>query len=312
MEKQHMMTADTASTLENLLSAAQTVCIFFPEQASPDVILSAAALSQGLSNIGKTVTISSPGPIGERLHQFVGVGEVTSEIGNKNLDVSFPYIEDQVDKVSYHIDEESHTFHLVVQPKKGIRPLDPTQVQYTFSGADADLIFTIGLDQLDHLGHLYIGYEQLFSDTNIVSIHNYETSYGTLKITTEGSSSVAETVTNIFQQLNMALEAEIATNLLAGVETATQTFKSLAVSAQTFETAAKLLAAGARRVRLGNEPTESVGGPADGFAAMLGKTSQRSTELQPNRDASRPGQNKQKIKGDKHYQPSQIGGVGRN
>lgn len=248
-----MMTAESLSTISTLVNGAHTVCVFFPEKASHDVILSAVTFARGLRSLGINVTVSTPGLIAEKMKQFAGVDEVTHELGNKNLDVSFPYTEEHVDKVSYHIDEESQTFHLVVQPRKGAKPLDSSLVTYTLTGADADLIFTFGVDNLEDLGALYVGYEQLFEQTSIVSIHNYETSYGTVKLNITGSASYAEVVAYILQELAVEIDGETATNLLAAIESATNTFKSLTVTAQTFEIAGKLLAIGARRVRLHDE-----------------------------------------------------------
>jgi len=203
--------------------------------------------------MGKSVTLSSPGPVSDRFKQFSGVSEVTRELGNKNLDVSFPYDQERVDKVSYHIDEETQTFHLVVQPRRGAKPLDHTQVTYTLTGADADLIFTFGVDQLEDLEQLYLGYEQLFEQTSVISIHTYDTSFGTVKVNIAGSASYGEVVAYLLQELNVSFDAEISTNLLSAIESATQTFRSLSVTAQTFEIAGKLLNMGARRVRVGEE-----------------------------------------------------------
>lgn len=248
-----MMTAESLSTITSLLPSAQSVCVFFPSKASPDVILSAITFARGLQTLGKNVTISSPGPLSDRFNQFAGVSEVSKELGNKNLDVSFPYDLEKVDKVSYHIDEESQTFHLVVQPKRGAKPLDHNQVTYTLTGAEADLIFTFGVDRLEDLEQLYVGYEQLFEQTSLVSFHTYDTSFGTVKVNISGSASYGEVVAYLLQQLDVTFDAETATNLLSAIESATQTFRSLSVTAQTFEIAGRLLAMGARRVRINEE-----------------------------------------------------------
>lgn len=247
-----MPKAETLPTFFSLVAAAQIVCIFFPERASSDIVLSAVTLGLGLQNLGKTVTISTPRATPEDLKQFLGVDAVTTELGNKNLDVSFPYQEEQVDKVSYHIDEEEKMFHLVIQPKRGQRPIDASQVQFALSGAEADLIITVGVDQLESLDHLYLSHEELFTEANIVSLYNSETNFGVVKMLTDESGSYSEKMTLLLKELNTEVNGEMATNLLAGIESATQTFKSLVVTPQTFTVAAELMAKGARRVRLGD------------------------------------------------------------
>jgi len=274
------MPAESTSTLNSLLAAAQTIVVFFADNASTDVVLSAVSFAQGLASLGKSVTVASPQPVANELQQFSGVTDIAQELGNKNLDVSFPYQEDQVDKVSYNIDEEAKTFHLVIQPKKGVRPLDTQDVKFTFTGAEADLIVTFGIDQLDQLGQLYSEYQDLFQAAPIISFNSDETSFGTLKLSTAGSASYAEVVAYVLQELSVTLSPDMATNLLAGIESATQTFRSLTVTAQTFETAAKLLEAGARRVRLEELPHEQ---PAK-FAQAISRNIPKSDKTDKNKN----------------------------
>lgn len=248
-----MPKAESLPTFSSLVSASQVICIFFPEAAPADIVLSAVTLGLVLQDLGKTVTISSPEPVSDDLKQFFGVDKVTSELGNKNLDVSFPYQEEQVDKVSYHIDEEQKMFHLVIQPKKGERPIDASQVQFALTGAEADLIITIGVDRLESLDHIYLEHEGIFTSTDIVSVYTSETTFGIVKMLPDESGSYSEKVTLLLPEINGNLDSEMATNLLAGLESATQTFKSLSVTPQTFTVAAELMAKGARRVRLGDK-----------------------------------------------------------
>jgi hypothetical protein len=304
------MTAEYTSSLHSLITSAQTVCVFFPSGASTDVVLSAVTLARGVAGMGKSVTVGSPTVPSDQLLQFAGVKEVSTEIGNKNLDVSFPYQKDQVDKVSYHIDEEAKKFHLVVQPKKGVLPLNASDVQFTLTGAEADLIITVAVDQLQHLEQLYIGYEQLFDSTPVVSIHTYETSYGMTKLSTTGAASFGEVIAYVLQNLEVQLDAEMATNLLVAIESATQTFRSMSVTPQTFEIAGKLLSLGARRVRLqtDTQPQKNQGNQSN-FASML-KSSQGTVQQSPQRQ---PQRDKDKQKNSKNIQtPSQYGGVSRS
>lgn len=302
-----MMTAESLSTITSLLPSSQSVCIFFPDKASPDVILSAVSFARGLQVLGKSVTVSSPGIISERLKQFTGVGEVSHELGNKNLDVSFPYSEEQVDKVSYHIEDETQTFHLVVQPRRGAKPLDANQVTFSLTGADADLIFTFGVDRLEDLEQLYVGYEQLFEQTSVVSFHTYDTGYGTVKINIAGSPSYAEVIAYLLQQLEVPLDPEISTNLLTAIESATQTFRSLSVTAQTFEIASRLLAMGARRVRLSEENVQPQVQAGEHVVAQDG-VAKKFIPIQPKeRYSSEKAPDKQKSKSKREEVPSNPG-----
>lgn len=304
------MTAEHISSLQSLISSSQTICVFFTDHTSPDVVLSAVAYAKGLSSLGKSVTIASPNRPVQSLQQFEGVVEVSTELGNKNLDVSFPYREEQVDKVSYHIDEEAQRFHLVVQPKKGVKPLDSAQVEFALTGAEADLMIFFGVDRLEQLEQLYFSYEELFSQTNTVSIHMHDTPYGTLKINTSGSASYAEVIAYSLQEMGAELNSEMATSLLAAIEAATQTFKSISVTPQTFEIAGRLLAAGARRVRLqADQQDGKASQQSSPFASAMSKQPQKDPKSQHNTQQQQRDKEKQKSK---QVTPSQFGGVSRS
>lgn len=245
-----MLTPDTIELLKNQVSNAESILVVFPAQVKFDQVASALSLFLGLEELKKNVTVASPAPVTVGLSSLVGIDRVSNQLGNKNLQVTFDYKEEAVDKVSYHIDEESRKFHLVIQPKKGAKPLLTESVMFSYTGVEADLVFVVGAHSLDDLEQLYYGQEEFFQNTTVVSINSYETTFGSIKVSTAGSASSSEVMAYLLQELGVTLSADIATNLLAGIEDATNSFTSLAASADTFEIAAKLLRLGARRVHM--------------------------------------------------------------
>jgi hypothetical protein len=178
-------------------------------------------------------------------------------VGNKNLQISFGYQPELVDKVSYHIDEETQQFNLIIQPKKGFKPLDPKTVQFAQTGAEADLLITVGVHQLSDLGDVYAMYADLFESAPILSVNSFATDFGTIKLTTNGVSGYSELLTQILFVEFESLGSSVATNFLAGISEATQSFQSLSTTADTLETAAKLLRNGAQRISLVPEDRSS-------------------------------------------------------
>jgi nanoRNase/pAp phosphatase (c-di-AMP/oligoRNAs hydrolase) len=248
-----MLTDESVQLFKQAVSQAQSILIFVSPQVKYDPAASALALYAGLQGLGKEVALLSPISPNENLDGLSSKDAFTQQIGNKNLQISFDYQPEMVDKVSYNIDEATQKFFLIIQPKKGTQPLDPNTIEFTRTGVNADLIITIGVTNLESLDGLYQGNEQLFSDNDVVSIHAFETNYGTVKLNTLGTTGFSEVMAKLLEQLEVAITPEIATNLLAGMERASDHFRSSATTADAFETVARLLRAG------GHRPTQTKG-----------------------------------------------------
>ena len=70
---------------------------------------------------------------------------------------------------------------------------------------------------------------------------------GPINFVNKTSSSTSELALKTLQALQIELDRDIATNLYAGISTATNNFTAYSVNAETFETIATLLKAGAMK-----------------------------------------------------------------
>lgn len=244
-----MITPDQISQLHDHIGSATSTLVMLGKDPKPDHVLTAVALTQALQAMGKSVELGCPDEVDLAQLGVVGEVECKQKLGNQNLSISFDYDETTVDKVSYHIDEEQRKFFLIVKPQRGYAPLKSNSVTFDYTGADADLIFLVGVHQFESLEHLYEGYEDLFARATVVTFHTFEPQIGNLKVNLSGTSSMSESMAQFLLQLNPELPADAATNLLAGIEQATDHFQSFTATAQTFEMVADLMKVGARRIR---------------------------------------------------------------
>lgn len=232
--------------IKDLLDQSQSVFVVVGSGSGYDQLVAASALSAGLQAADKAVRLLA---VEEPKNNF-GISELSqlkTDIGHQHLSISFEYSEDAVDKVSYHIGEETNRFYLTIKPKKGHDPLDPSTVEYSYTGADVDLIFLIGVGSLEDLEQLYYGYEKLYQDTPIVSINTYPTSFGTVKLETNGATGYSDLTAQLLDQLDLYVGSDSATHLLSALEKTSESFQSDKTTAETFEIAASLLRAGAVR-----------------------------------------------------------------
>jgi hypothetical protein len=315
-----MITTDQLNQLRDLLPAANTILILTTAQPTLDQAAAATSLYLALQAAGKQPLLLSPQVTeGGVWSSLAGKENVQTQLGNKDLSISFQYQPEAVDKVSYHIDEQSQRFYLVIKPQKGQRPLDSNTIQFEYTGAEADLIFLIGVHTFESLEHLYFGYEQLYQDATTVTLHTFEPEIGSIKLNASGASSLSESLVFLFRGLELPLSAEAATNLLAAIEEVTDGFRSLSVTADTFETVSFLMRSGARRARRAST--------ASTFAGVLqgGRQQAKPQEValeaepmaRPSLEGRTNGQRKKNLnaankKGDLSYQPgeSSIGGRG--
>ncbi len=243
MIDQHKLTL-----FKELFNQAQTVLVIYAPDALRDHLFAATALYKTFQQLGnKEVTLLSSEDLSTVEPDIVYLNETKTDVGHKNLCISFDYSPESVEKITSVVDEDAKKLHLTIKPKKGIVPLSKDNITFSYTGAEADMVILVGVDDLESLEQLYVGYENLYQNTSLISINSYETSFGNLKLDILGSACVSEYVAALLRDLNYQIDFEVATNLLAGIDEETDNLESYLATADTFEVVSYLLRSGARR-----------------------------------------------------------------
>lgn len=243
-----MIDQHKVSLFKELLQQAESILVIYAPDALRDHLFAATALYKTLQQLGtKDVALLSSENLSSDEPDIAYLSEIKTEIGRKNLCITLDYTSDAVEKITSAVDENIQKLHITIKPKKGNTPLSKENVSFSYTGADADMVILVGVDDLESLDQLYIGYENLYQSTALVSINSYETAFGNLKLDIQSSSSVSEYVTELLKALEYQLDQESATNLLAGIDEETENLESYLATADTFEVVAYLLRSGARR-----------------------------------------------------------------
>lgn len=253
------LTGEHLAQLSQLVETSQSVVLVLPSGAAIDETAAALAWASILRRKGKEVLLVSPVVPSAGFAGLDGAGDITTQLGKQNLVLSFAYTPEQVDKVSYHIGEETNRFYLTIKPKKGEAPLAQDSLEINYAGAEADLLVYIGVDDLEQLQPISGEYVEFFRDTPSIVLASNDTPFGTVKILTSAVAGLCEESARLFMQLGWDIDEAVATPLLRGIEDATLGLTSLATTPDTFETVAVLLRAGARR---NHRHTASVEQPA--------------------------------------------------
>jgi len=234
----------TLTRLNEILGKSKMGAIVVPPNPSVDTIAAATALYLVLVKKGLTISLVCPTKIEENLVGAEKFQQTASAPGD-NLVITFPYTDGAIDKIDYYI--ENDTFNLVITPRPGFKKLDPSQVKFSYSGGNFDFVIVIDVPNLQSLGEFYQNNQKLFQGREIINIDRHFTNnnFGTLNLVKKDIGSFSELIYQIVKQLNFEIDKDIATNLYAGLVAATNNFTSYSTNADTFQTAAELLRAGA-------------------------------------------------------------------
>lgn len=242
-----MLNQEDFHQLRSLLDSSQRILILTGKESNLDDLGAGLALYLACLRLGKTVSVVCPNQPTVNLSRLVGIDKVQSDLGGQNLVISFPYLEGSIEKVSYNI--EGDKFNLVIQPRPGVPPFSSQAVQFLQGGADADLIFVLGVPDLKDLGPFYEKEKGLYEKAPLVVIdrHSENKHYGKVNLVSSSASSLSEIVGIVLVRLGIDLDSDTAHNLLLGIDSATQNFSSPVTTADAFEVAANCLKAGAKR-----------------------------------------------------------------
>ena len=232
--------------LQQQLSSVRNLLIAFPQKASFDQVAASLALYLSLKKTGKNVHLVSPEPMRVEFSHLVGVDRVTDKLTGGDFVITLDYPIANIDKVSYN--DEGGKLNLVVKVKSGSKPITREQTIFDSSGrATYDLIFLIGINQAEDLGHLLRGNQDLLNKNQVVSINNGASNVGTLNFLNPQASACTEIVASIIKTLALPVDEDIGSNLLLGLKRATENFQNPKVNPDTFEAAAFALRLGGRR-----------------------------------------------------------------
>lgn len=253
------MESTTVKELTNLLNKSSRILIVSRGGKDGDVIGSMVALGQYLKHTGKTVdllTLAAPDPRFAFLSHFEDIKTEAEKTDRFTIILDTSQIKPQ--KLSYDMQDDK--LHIFITPKQG--QFSPEQVSVATANLDADLVITLGLEDLADLGGLYERHTDLFYTKPVVNIDTRPSNeyFGEINIVEVKTKSLAEIIANLFNQISLLqgsnaadgskqgeITEEIATALLAGMVHKTNSFQNINTTPKTLTIAAQLVAKGANQ-----------------------------------------------------------------
>ncbi len=233
------------TALRTLFESAKSIIVVLPPDPAKDLVAAGTSLHLALKEAGKNSQIGC----GSEVHvdsRIEGVAEIADTIGSRNLIISFDYQEDDLDKVDYDVRDDGK-FYLLIKPKTGAPVPDIGGVKYSYSGADANLVITLGINSLEELGKIYADEKNFLDNVDIISLNNsLRPTAFTGNTYHKNTSSFSELVCTFLEELNLKPSSSIAQNLLGNIYDSTNSLTSTRISADTFASIAFLMRSGAK------------------------------------------------------------------
>ncbi len=228
------------------IKKAKHILVVISARPTGDQIGSLLALSKGLKSKDKNVFFACASSFSDRYSFLEGIDQVSQDLtGSKDFILLIDQESAKADHLGYKMEEGK--LKISITPEKG--NFSPDDVSYSYGDYQYDLIITLGVSELKQLGKLYEADPEVFYRTQTINIDRNPKNqqYGEINWLDNKASSLVEMMVSMLEALDIELDSDIATALLAGLMSATNRFQSTNTSSKALTIAAQLIGAGAER-----------------------------------------------------------------
>lgn len=230
---------------KKFLETSKEILILIPENPSGDAVGAAWALYYFLEKKEITPTVAFSNHLNPK-YAFLGRPErlLTEISGARDFVLSFDTSRNKI--IGLRQEQTDGHFNIYVTPEKG--SVDPRDFSFILAKFKYDLVVVIDCPDLDKLGKLYTQNTDLFFEVPVVNIDHWSDNdnFGQINLVNVTASSASEIVLELFQNLDAAaLDKNIATCLLTGLVSATDSFQKKNTTPKALSLAATLMDKGA-------------------------------------------------------------------
>lgn len=235
------------------IKKANNILITFRKTWNGDSVASALAMFLFLKKLDKNACVAAEKFDSGKLFSFLpGYGEIKYSLDNlRKFVISLNIANTKVEQIKYKIEENSLNF--IISPKDGF--FTDEDISSHSSGFKFDLIIAVDTPDLESLGSIYDNDTEFFYKTPIINIdhHSSNEEFGQINFIELTAVATAEILFSLFDSYSRDLiDENIATCLLAGMISATKSFKTSNVTPKALLTVSQLISMGARREEIVN------------------------------------------------------------
>lgn len=243
------------SQIQPVITGAQNILIAIPTEITIDRLAAGLALYLSLKQAGKNVAIVTDGVLTVGFTHLFGIGNVKNALpqnssGDYTITLGNVVSPDGHIPALQNLDwaptgNTKSDLKLVFHVNPG-QKFEPTFVTPSHEGGNFDLIITIGANTWLSMGSIYANNSQLFSSSTVLNIDNQaeNTNFGQINLV-DGGVSLSEIIGLILPGLNLPYEGDCASNIIAGLYSATSNLQI--AGADTYEVMAQALRVGGQK-----------------------------------------------------------------
>lgn len=248
------MQIDIAKQVNDVLARSNRLCILLPQNYTIDTIAAGLALKRLATKLEKEVDLIGHEFVAPTATHFLpSIFEIQTAASFKQTStLRIPLNNTTIDTVTHEIANNELLIHIT--PTEG--KLMAESLPLTAGHYHHDLIVTVNTPELTALGALYENNPDFFYQTPIVNIdHRTDNEhYGHYNVVSVTATSTCEVVYELIMQIDaQLLDETMATYLLTGLISATQSFRSAQVTPRSLQIASHLVTLGANRDNIINE-----------------------------------------------------------
>jgi phosphoesterase RecJ-like protein len=237
--------------LQQLLDKSRHILLVLNSNQNIDSICGAIAWKKFLEKHNKQIDIIADNfVLPKNLKFMVRDQEIQSQISHlQKFILKVDVTNVKIDSLSYDIKDNWLSIYLT--PKQGV--LTKNELRTAQSGLKYDLIITINAQDLESLGKVFLSNTDLFYKVPIINFdtHPGNEHFGQVNFVEMTATSVCEIIFKNMEKIYAShIDANIATALLTGMVSQTQSFKTTNVTPHTLNTASQLMNLGADREKI--------------------------------------------------------------
>lgn len=244
------MDQNLKNTILDYLTKAENIVIVASSQLGFDGLAAGLALNLSLLKLDKSVSVVAQTPTVGDAQSLYGVDKIEAGKNSKTPVVVVQNAVETVDRVTHFLDKSD--LKLVLHPLPGSPQITEDQISIEYTSSPANLIFTIGVDNLPDLRKSFTHEQEISPDAMIICIGNTQPSqkFAQIDVVNTQASGVSEVCAQMLADLALPVDEDIAFNLYSGIRESTNNFSPNLVSPMSFEIAKWLLKFGAGKASL--------------------------------------------------------------
>jgi nanoRNase/pAp phosphatase (c-di-AMP/oligoRNAs hydrolase) len=228
------------------ISGVQSILII-AQNTNGDSLASALALRAFLKKLEKDAVLLAPGAVPEKYAFLPEASTVLERIDlMKSFVIDVSTKRSEVAELSYK--KEGDKLSIYLKPRTG--EFAASDISFRSSAFPYELLILVGIPSLDQLGNFYSQQAELFFDVPIINIdfRGSNENYGQYNLVQLSATSCSEIILDLVNNFEFSLVDEnIATQLLAGIISETNSFQHVRTTPQTFLKASQLVSLGAKQ-----------------------------------------------------------------